>query len=227
MCEEQVPDQGLVTGEMRLRNGQLVELASPGARLLARLVDTLLAFALASVVALGIHRLGVPGLFESPDIKDLRSLEGAVLGVVWSFYEIAGRRLYGHGSSAGKHLLRIRAVSARDGAAISLRAALNRWSILAGGLMVLLVTQGTSSPLTYFALVAVSAVSMLWSPTRQGWHDMAAGSVVIRVPAWTWRAVWERFRELRREDKELLLEVLRWIKRRFLQTLEPRPPGRR
>ena len=214
MCENHVEGQRPVTGESLLENGTRVELASPGARLLARLADTFFVFFLAAVVLIVIHSLRV-GHFEESEIVELGGLEGAVIGAVWLLYEIAGYRRCGSGSSLGKRLLRIRAVNARDGSAVSLWAALNRWSILAGGLIVLVIASGSNPPLTYVAFSAVSAVSILWSPTRQGWHDMAAGSVVIQVPTWTFATLWERFRESRREDLELLRGIRRRIKSAF------------
>ena len=75
---------------------------------------------------------------------------------------------------------------ALDGDLLGWQKAMNRWSVLAGGLGFLVITEARSSPSYAYAAIAASAGVILVAQHGQGLHNRAAGSVVIRVQKWTW-----------------------------------------
>lgn len=127
--------------------GETVELASPGLRLGARLIDI--------VIGIGI---GVIVGFVDPVL--LPVLVGAA-------YEVCFVAL--KGQTPGKMAVSIRVVRADTGALPGWGAAAGRWVIPAVAYL-LLVIPG----------LLVHA-SLLWNDRRQGWHDKAAKTVVVKA----------------------------------------------
>lgn len=140
--------------------------------------------------------MGSPfGLFENLDSTvPLTPPEIVVFAIIWSLYEVCGRIWAALDSTPGKALFRIRLVRSLNGASLGWREAMNRWSVLAGGIGFLLLAKDRNSPWYAYAAVAASALAILVSEHRQGLHDRAAGSVVIRVQNWTWSGCWARMR---------------------------------
>lgn len=136
------------------------ELASVGDRLLAVLIDIGVAFAL--VVAVGM----VSGLFGafSDGLRALVSVVG-MFGY-WALIFISEVMGTGRlGQSYGKHLMGLKVVSTRDGRPIGSPAAFGRGIVRTIGM--------------YVAFLGV--LWILWDPQRQGWHDKAVASVVVKV----------------------------------------------
>lgn len=133
-------------------------LASPGERLAAAVVDTVISFAIFLIAGVvGLMARILPGV-----------LEGLVLGllplVAWGL--IIAISVMGHGrlgQSYGKHLIGIAVVSDGTGGPIGSGAALGREIIRVLGAYVL----------------GLGVLWILWDPRRQGWHDKAVSSVVV------------------------------------------------
>lgn len=134
-------------------------LASPGERLAAAVVDTVISFAIFLIAGiLGVMARVLPGF-----------LEGLVLGLLpllaWGL--IVAISVMGHarlGQSYGKHLIGIAVVSDGTGGLIGSGAALGREIIRVLGVYAL----------------GLGVLWILWDPRRQGWHDKAVSSVVVR-----------------------------------------------
>ncbi|WP_419944568.1 RDD family protein [Candidatus Poriferisodalis sp.] len=200
---------GPVTGTVQFGTEPAVELASPVERLLARAVDTGVVIALTAIVGGFLHWSGSPfGMFENPGPHVPPSWpEVGVLVAVWSLYETFGRHLGLSGSTPGKDLLRIQVVRALDGGLLGWRQAVSRWSVLAGGLLAVAIAKDRSSPWYVYGAIAATALAILVTEYRQGLHDQAAGSVVIRVQKWTWAGVWTRVRHGARRVRESWLRA--------------------
>ena len=99
-----------------------------------------------------------------------------------TLYELIVLAGIGRGRSPGRALAGIRVVRVRDGRALSWREAINRWSILGIGFSILMLWPSLRDDWRSLAIAAASGATILLSGTRQGWHDMAAGSVVVRQP---------------------------------------------
>ncbi|WP_420446935.1 RDD family protein [Candidatus Poriferisodalis sp.] len=97
-----------------------------------------------------------------------------------SLYELICLAGMGQGRSPGRALAGIRVVRFQDGRALSWREAINRWSVLGIGFSLLLLWPDLREDWRAIAIAAVSGGTILLSRTRQGWHDMAADSVVVR-----------------------------------------------
>jgi hypothetical protein len=92
------------------------------------------------------------------------------------------------GGTAGMRLLHLRIGRATDGATITARTAMIRcvatfgWSLGLTSASMLLAPDGTPLRSLIGWLVAAWVLSLLWttrfSPSRQGWHDRVAGTVL-------------------------------------------------
>jgi uncharacterized RDD family membrane protein YckC len=144
--------------------------AGMGTRFAARLVDGLVVGVPAIVlvlltVDLDADRLSAEGL-ELPFW-----VSGAII-LLAALYEIGLVALYGQ--TLGKRLLRIQVVDVGTGRPPDLGGATIRYLVPAVPSLVPGVG-GVIGLLVY--------ASALWSPARQGWHDRAAGTVVVRTAA--------------------------------------------
>lgn len=115
--------------------------------------------------------------------------------VVAALYRILATALWGQ--TLGKRALSIRVVDGTSGQRIRWRQSLVRTAMTAAGGFVslagfsfwfVLSIVGTSTGTAVFFLfaglvgVSVCYLSMTWHAQRQGWHDRAARTLVIRVP---------------------------------------------
>ena len=135
------------------------ELASAGDRLVAALIETGIVFAaVLAVMLVG----GVLGLVSD----GLRTLVvGLGLVVVYGFFfigQIMGEGRLGQGY--GRHLAGLKVVSLRDGQPIGSAGAFGRIIVRALGSYVLFL----------------GVLWILWDDKRQGWHDKALNTVVIK-----------------------------------------------
>lgn len=166
-----------MTGWAITGTGQRMELASPGARLGARLLDILIV----GIVVIVLIILGALALFGA-DSGDSTTDEvetsavvlflgiaalGAVIGLLYEVVLIAVR-----GQTLGKMMTSIKVVRADNGLVPGWGKSIGRWIIpvvlnfipYVGGLLSLLVY-----------------ISLLWDSARQGWHDKAAGTLVVKA----------------------------------------------
>lgn len=138
------------------------ELASAGDRLVAVIIDGVVGIVL--MVAVGM----LSGFFGavSDALGGLVSFVG-VLGY-WAVIFISGVMGEGRiGQSYGKHLMGLKVVSVHTGQPIGSPAAFGRIVMRVIGVYVVLL----------------GVLWIVWDPQRQGWHDKAVGSVVVRAPA--------------------------------------------
>jgi uncharacterized RDD family membrane protein YckC len=138
-------------------------LASPLARLGARVIDGLIV----AVILTGL----VAGGAVHIDMTSVDAIPAALLGValvVGFLYETTFIAL--RGQTPGKMLLRVRVVRVEDGRVPGWRRAFIRW-----------VVPILFSIVPFGALVAY--LWLLWDRRRQGLHDKAARTLVVRAPA--------------------------------------------
>lgn len=166
---------GAMTGWVTLGDSRVVELASPGARLGARVIDfIILAIGLAVLIPLGIggSMAIVGGGTDAAAGLGVASLFGtvllvAVLGVVYEVVLVALR-----GQTVGKMATNTKVIRADTGDLPGWSKSIGRWAIpyLAG-----LV------PLIGWLVTLLTYLSLTWDDRRQGWHDKAAGTVVVKA----------------------------------------------
>ena len=164
-----------MTGRVTLGNGEVRELASPGRRLVARIIDVVIIVAV--VVFLTI--VGIAGLVLGSETGE-EVLEAAALflgfgglvffTIVVLLYEPTLIAL--RGQTLGKMAMRIMVVRAENGEVPGWGKAIGRW-ILPGLLGLIPVVGGL--------LVLLVYLSLLWDASRQGWHDKMGTTVVIDV----------------------------------------------
>lgn len=163
-----------VSRSVTLENGEVRELASPGRRLVARLVDIAIVVVLVVVLAV----VGIAGLVlgseagaEALDLAIFAGFGGLAFFVVLLFvYEPTMIAL--RGQTLGKMAVRIMVVRADDGTVPGWGKSLGRW-ILPALLSFIPNVGGLLSLLVY--------ISLLWNGDRQGWHDKIGTTVVINV----------------------------------------------
>ena len=164
------------TGWATLGTGGTVELAGPLGRLGARIIDVVIMFVI-SIILLAVGVLSVIGM-SSGDVTDEESaagvaafvgfaLAGAAVGIVYEVSMIALR-----GQTLGKMATRIRVVRADNGQIPGWGKSIGRWIIPAVLGFI---------PFVGWLLSLLVYVSLLWDKVRQGWHDKAAGTLVIKT----------------------------------------------
>ncbi len=160
-------------GRVTLGTGDVCDLASPGRRLVARIID----FAIIGLVVVVLVIVGIAGLVLGSE-TDADALAGLAvfLGfgglllffVIFLLYEptlIATK-----GQTLGKMAVNIKVVKAEDGSVPGWGKAIGRW-ILPGLLNLIPAVGGLLALLVY--------LSLLWDDRRQGWHDKMATTVVV------------------------------------------------
>ena len=173
------------TSWANLRNGQTVELASPEARMGARVLDAVFLFV--CFIATSI----VAALLFSESSTDIAkdNINNAVITafllilanvVIFITYEVLMTAL--KGQTLGKMATSIRVVRADNGEPVGWGKSIGRWIIPHVPLM-LAIPLLIVPPISLFLLLAplLVYVSFTWDRTRQGWHDKAAGTIVIKI----------------------------------------------
>lgn len=163
-----------MTGQVTLGNGQVRTLASPGRRLVARLIDGCVLWVASSVIAM----LGLGSGFALGASGTDAGLVGMVLAfaaammtviIISIAYEVTLTAL--KGQTVGKMVVGIRVARADTGDLPGWGKSIGRWALpWLLGLIPFIGWIGTL--LTY--------LSIMWDDRRQGWHDKAAGTVVTQ-----------------------------------------------
>ena len=166
------PDQDPkpVTGMAMLGTGDLVELARPLTRLVARIIDWLILI----LVSLSL----IPVLVAFQDYDDLtdeslgESLALTAIGLVYEVSLVATR-----GQTLGKMAMKIKIIRAGDGLLPGWDMSAVRWLVPAVPELI-----GLVPALGLVALLSLIVyLSLTWDKVRQGWHDKAAKTFVIKL----------------------------------------------
>lgn len=161
------PSPGWVT----LETGEQLELADPAARLRAKVIDGMI---LVGVIVVGII-LVLLSLVAGEWGVGIGIVEGVMLatmmfGLVSLLYDpvlIAIR-----GQTVGKMVERIRVVRADNGELPSWGKSFGRWAV--PGVLKFI-------PVVGFFLALICYASLTRDASRRGWHDKAAGTVVVKA----------------------------------------------
>ena len=155
-------------GWAMIRSGERVELASVGARLGARVIDTLLMLVVAILVTFAIRWFG--------DGEDAffgfasRMTIYLVLAAVGLLYEVPMIAKNG-GRTLGKAATGIKVVREADGGVPRWRNSVVRWIIPAAAGVIPFI-----GPLLWLLVY----ISLSFDDARQGWHDDSAGTLVVK-----------------------------------------------
>ena len=162
-----------ITGWATLGTGERVELASPGARLGARLLDVVVmviaVFVLALILGASIS------LSAGSDEGSVLAL-GALLGLLLLFglagiaYEVTMIAL--KGQTVGKMATSVKVIRADSGQPPGWGKSIARWII---------PTLLGIIPFIGLVLSLLCYVSLTWDKVRQGWHDKAAATLVVKA----------------------------------------------
>ncbi len=164
-----------MTGRVTLGNGEVRKLASPGKRLVARIIDA----AIMVVVIIVLAAVGFAGVIAGSD-GDVDSLDDAAMlvgfGGLFLFFVVAvlyeTTLIATRGQTLGKMAMSIMVARADDGSVPGWGRSIGRFS-LPGLLNLIPVAGGFLALLVY--------LSLLWDDRRQGWHDKMATTVVINA----------------------------------------------
>jgi len=166
-----------MTGWATLGTGEGVQLAGPGGRLGARIIDV----AIIVVVFIILIIVGVASAIgladgDSTVIEEDSAAVGAI--VAFTLLAVAISVLYEvtliatKGQTLGKMATRIKVVRADNGLVPGWGRSIGRWIIPAALGFI---------PFVGWLLSLLVYVSLLWDKVRQGWHDKAAGTLVIKA----------------------------------------------
>ena len=164
-------------GWATLGTGEGVELAGPGGRLGARIID----IAIIVVVFIILIIVGVASAIGVADgDSTITEEDTAAVGTIVAFtllavaisvlYEVT--LIATKGQTLGKMAVRIKVVRADNGLVPGWGKSIGRWIIPAALGFI---------PFVGWLLSLLVYVSLLWDKVRQGWHDKAAGTLVIKA----------------------------------------------
>ena len=167
-----------MTGWATLGTGGKAELASPGSRLGARLIDFVIigvAGLILFVVLGALVAVTVSGDSTATDEEAAAVVLGFLLAaagfaVAGAAYEVTMIAL--KGQTLGKMATSIKVVRADDGLAPGWGKSIGRWIIPVVFVFI---------PVVGWLLSLLVYVSLTWDRARQGWHDKAAATLVIKV----------------------------------------------
>ena len=154
-----------------LETGEQLELAEPSARLRAKVIDLMI---LVAVIIVGIVLVVLSAVAAEWGVG-VGIVEGVLLssvmfGLVSLLYDpvlIAVR-----GQTVGKMAMRIRVVRADNGELPSWGRSFGRWAV--PGALIFIPGVGFLPALACYA-------SLIWDASNRGWHDKAAGTVVVKA----------------------------------------------
>ena len=200
-----------VTNSVVLPNGSKVTLASPHARIIARIIDV--SFVVGYFYAIKfVFRLDLlSGWTDNPSGNEGLSINVADAGILF-FGLFLAELITGQGEQSGKSVLvpthgkrfvGLRVVDAHNGGAVSFRSGIIRISTLIAAFIVslfVLNNAGLDASVRWefsWTLAVIPILPIFWSSFRQGWHDYAAGTLVISE---------------RGQISEWLEDILLWLK---------------
>ncbi len=161
------------TGWAELATGETVELARIGARFAARLLDVIILAVLLFVVGLLLATVLLSG--DEIDLNDFSASGINRSGIVISLlvgigYEVVQTAVWGR--TLGKRLVGVRVIHATHGGLPGWGKAFGRWAIPALPVVI---------PFIGVILSLLCYVSASWDRVYQGWHDKAAGTLVVKA----------------------------------------------
>ena len=166
--------------------GPPIQLASRTARFGGRLIDVAIFFVLAVILLLVLHLTDVRPMptdesYNSDAFRDYaESVEGLtwILLLLWAIYEIGFTAV--RGQTIGKLATRTLVVRADDLSHPEWGRAPG-WgkSIIRCALPVALVIPAFYLPYIGEILLLLCYLALMWDRDRQGWHDKAAGTLVV------------------------------------------------
>ena len=167
-----------MTGWANLGTGGTVELASPGARLGARIIDIVIMSVVALIIFFVVLAQAVGLNSDDSTVTEeeaaaffvglaLTALAFAVAGALYEVTMIALK-----GQTLGKMATSIKVVRADNGLVPGWGKSIGRWIIPAVLGFI---------PFVGWLLSLLVYISLTWDRARQGWHDKAAASLVIKV----------------------------------------------
>ena len=158
---------GRRTGWAELNNGETVQLAGPAARLGARVLDILIL--VASSIVLGLVFVG--NAIVTGDSSGMSLIGATLLLLMIGFgYEVIQIAVWGQ--TLGKRATGVRVVNAAHGGLPGWGKAIGRWGVPS---IISLI------PFVGWILSILCYVSLTWDRVYQGWHDKAAGTLVIKA----------------------------------------------
>lgn len=152
-------------GWATLDTGQSVELAGPGRRLLARIVDMVIYFVFLIIVGIAAGGTGD----DSTEVP-LSPLLFIAVSLIYEVWMVAAR-----GQTLGKMAVGIKVIRVDNGGPPGLNTSVSRWVLpgIFGAIGAFVQVFGLVSLLIY--------LSLLWGNNRQGWHDMLAKTLVAKA----------------------------------------------
>ena len=158
---------GRRTGWAELTSGETVQLAGPAARLGARVLDIIILVLAAFIIT----PIFFGSLFDAGGSFESSLLGWALLMVTTSFaYEVIQIAVWGQ--TLGKRVTGVRVVNAAHGGLPGWGKAIGRWGVPS---IISLI------PFVGWILSILCYVSLTWDRVYQGWHDKAAGTLVIKA----------------------------------------------
>ncbi|MDE0171697.1 MAG: RDD family protein [bacterium] len=158
-----------MTGWVTLGNGEVRELASLGSRLGARILDWILVSVVIGVLAV----IGIAGAIASGDEAGFIALVfglALMVLVITLLYEMTMIAL--RGQTVGKMMVGAKVVRATDGEIPGWGKSIGRWLILVAPSLI---------PIGGFILTLLVYLSPTFDNRRQGWHDKAVATVVVKA----------------------------------------------
>ena len=167
-----------MTGWATLGTGEGVELAGPGGRLGARIIDTLIMGAVVLILLIAGIASAIGLTAGDSTVTDEESaaiaeafiafaVVAVVIGVLYEVTMIATK-----GQTLGKMATRIKVVRTDNGLVPGWGKAIGRWIIPAALGFI---------PLVGWILALLVYLSLTWDKARQGWHDKAVKTFVVKV----------------------------------------------
>jgi uncharacterized RDD family membrane protein YckC len=153
------------------------DLAKPGARLGARFIDVFIGFSVFLITLVVVVMSYDVELTDDPDTLTIPDSGALILRwvpiLIWGVYEVL--LVARNGQTLGKMVTKIKVISAQGADAVPTKAAGVRWLVLAIPPVLI--------PDLLFGL-GISFLVGMWfviDANRQGLHDKAAGTYVVRV----------------------------------------------
>lgn len=169
------------TGSVGVGDLGTVRLAGPGTRLAARILDIGVVYTLWFITRDVVGIYVIDSIVSSVGGKLLVAL--AVLWLTFVGYEVVQSALWGQ--TVGKRIVDIRVVNESTGRPPGWGRSLIRWAVplVPFALLGMILTPAGE----YLALLAAAVaaalcyVSITWDRKNQGWHDQAAGTIVVKT----------------------------------------------